>query len=74
MLAAACFQRPNAEEDEIRRLADSLYRKADWQWMQNGGATVCHGWTPEKGFLRYRCCGYDEALIIYLLGLGSHGG
>ena len=71
LAAAAYFQRPNAEEDEIRRLADSLYRKADWQWMRNAGATVSHGWTPEKGFLRYRWCGYDEALIIYLLGLGS---
>ncbi len=32
--AAAYFQRHCAEEDEIRRLADALYRKADWQWMQ----------------------------------------
>ena len=60
------FQRQTAEEDEIRKLADALYRKADWQWMQNGEAAVSHGWTPEKGFLPYRWKGYDEALIIYL--------
>lgn len=72
MLAAACyFRRRAAKEDEIRRLADSLFRKADWQWMQNGAATVSHGWTPELGFLPYRWEGYDEALIVYLLGLGS---
>ena len=72
MLAAAAYYREeSAEEDEIRRLADALYRKADWQWMQNGGAAVSHGWTPETGFLRYRWRGYDEAMIIYLLGLGS---
>ena len=71
LAAAAYFQQQTAEEDEIRRLADALYRKADWQWMQNGAAAVSHGWTPEKGFLRYRWHGYDEALIIYLLGLGS---
>jgi hypothetical protein len=71
LAAAAYFQRPNAEEDEIRRLADALFRKADWQWMQNGAAAVSHGWTPEKGFLRYRWHGYDEALIVYLLGMGS---
>jgi hypothetical protein len=71
LAAAAYFQRPSAEEDEIRRLADALYRKADWQWMQNGEPTVSHGWTPEKDFLRYRWHGYDEALIIYLLGMGS---
>ena len=71
LAAAAYFQRQTAEEDEIRNLADALYRKADWQWMQNGEAAVSHGWTPEKGFLPYRWKGYDEALILYLLGLGS---
>ncbi len=72
MLAAgAYYQQQTAAEDEIRKLADTLYRKADWQWMQNGSAAVSHGWTPEKGFLPYRWNGYDEAMIIYLLGLGS---
>ena len=71
LAAAAYFQQQTAAEDEIRRLADALYLKADWQWMQNGAAAVSHGWTPERGFLRYRWQGYDEALIIYLLGLGS---
>jgi hypothetical protein len=71
LTAAAYFQRHSAEEAEIRDLADALYRKADWQWMQNGAAAVSHGWTPEKGFLRHRWHGYDEALIVYLLGLGS---
>ena len=71
LAAAAYYQGETADEDEIRKLADALYRKADWQWMLNGGAAVSHGWTPEKGFLPYRWKGYDEALIIYLLGLGS---
>ena len=43
----------------------------DWQWAQNGAATVTHGWKPESGFLPYRWQGYDEALFLYLLGLGS---
>ena len=55
----------------MRRLADSLYRRVDWQWAQNGGATVSHGWKPETGFLRARWQGYNEALILYVLGLGS---
>ena len=72
MLAAAAFyQAETGEESEIRTLADALYRKADWLWMQNGGAAVSHGWTPERGFLPYRWKGYDEALLLYLLGLGS---
>jgi len=28
------------------------------------------GWKPESGFLPYRWEGYDEALILYILGLG----
>ncbi len=29
------------------------------------------GWNPETGFLPWRWQGYDEALILYVLGLGS---
>ena len=41
------------------------------QWAQNRGATVTHGWKPKRGFLKYRWEGYDEALLLYILGLGS---
>lgn len=72
MLAAAVyFDHDCADEREIRRLADALYRRADWQWACNGGATVTHGWKPESGFLPYRWQGYDEAMLLYALGLGS---
>ena len=32
---------------------------------------MTHGWRPEGGFLPYRWEGYDEALLLYVLGLGS---
>src|SRR5207245_8300341 len=51
LTSRAYFERDSNEENEIRRLADSLYRRADWQWAQNGGATVSQGWTPESGYL-----------------------
>jgi len=65
------FDASTADETEIRSLADALYRRADWQWAQNEGATVTHGWKPETGFLDFRWEGYDEALLLYVLGLGS---
>jgi hypothetical protein len=71
LAAAAYYQHETKEEEQIRNLADELYRRVDWRWMQNGQAAVSHGWTPERGFLTYQWTGYDEALIIYLLGLGS---
>lgn len=71
LTAAAYFQSDSADENEIRKLADKLYRRVDWQWAQNGGATVTHGWKPESGFLSDRWLGYDEASLLYFLGLGS---
>ncbi len=65
------FDADTANEREIRTLADALYRRADWPWAQNQGATLTHGWRPESGFLNYRWEGYDEALLLYILGLGS---
>jgi len=71
LTAASYFDQDDEAEQEIRTLADALYRRADWQWAQNRGAAVTHGWKPERGFLKYRWNGYDEALLLYTLGLGS---
>lgn len=71
LAAAAYFTSANAEEREIRAIAEALNRRVEWTWMLNGGRTLSHGWTPEKGFLRYRWRGYSEALLLYLLALGS---
>ena len=71
LAAGLYFDADTADEREIRTLADALYRRADWQWAQDHGATVTHGWKPESGFLKYRWQGYDEAMLLYMLALGS---
>jgi hypothetical protein len=71
LTAAAYFDGEVEDEAEIRALADALYCRVDWTWAQDGGTTVTHGWIPESGFLPFRWEGYDEALILYVLGLGS---
>ena len=71
LLAAAYFDGESEEERQVRSIAAFLYERVDWQWAQNGGVTVSHGWKPEGGFLRYRWEGYNEALMLYVLGLGS---
>jgi hypothetical protein len=71
LTAGAYFDADTPGEMEIRTLADAIYRRTDWTWAQNGGVTVTHGWKPESGFLEYRWEGYDEALVMYILGLGS---
>lgn len=72
MLACqAYFTRSTKDENQIRKLAQGLYERVDWQWALNNGETVSHGWKPESGFLKYRWQGYNEALLLYMLGLGS---
>ena len=71
LAAAAYFDHEDEDEQAVRTLADALYCRVDWAWACNGAATVTHGWRPEAGFLPYRWSGYDEATLLYVLGLGS---
>ena len=71
LTCATYFDADTEDEAEVRRLADALYRRADWDWARDGGATLTHGWRPETGFIPYRYEGYDEGLLLYVLGLGS---
>src|SRR5450755_1329357 len=71
LTVASYFQGTSGAETEIRELAEILYLRIDWKWALNGGKTICHGWSPEFGFLPCRWdTGYSEALILYMLALG----
>lgn len=69
--AAAYFDRDSVSESKLRQLVNALYQRVEWEWALDGGRTLTHGWTPESGFIEYRWEGYDEALILYALALGS---
>ena len=71
LAAGAYFTDATPEETEIRDLAEQLYRRTNWTWALNNGRTVTLGWTPETSFYGYRWKGYNEALLLYILGLGS---
>ena len=59
------------DEREIRELAGFLYERIDWPWATVGGPVVRMGWKPGTGFLAYGWEGYSEAMLLYVLGLGS---
>jgi len=63
------FDQP--DEAEIRWLADQIYRRVDWRWAQPNAPAISHGWSPTEGFLKYDWRGYNEAMLVYLLALGS---
>jgi len=71
LTAAAYFGAATPAETELRRLANALYDRVDWQWAQHDDDAVALGWKPECGFLNYGWQGYDEAIVLYALGLGS---
>jgi hypothetical protein len=65
------FDGADSSEASIRALADSLYRRVDWAWAQRTAPLVSMGWTPEHGFLQSDWRGYNEAMLIPILALGS---
>jgi len=65
------YDRNNKDEKEIRKLAGDLYARVDWTWASPRPPLVSMGWTPEAGFIHADWQGYDEAMILYILALGS---
>ena len=65
------FTGTDLEETAIRAYADSLYERVDWQWAAPRAPMVAMGWTPEQGFHSLDWRGYDEAMLLYILALGS---
>ena len=70
LYAREYFDGQDAEETTLRSLADALVARVNWTWMLNGDTTLSMGWRPESGFLNARWVGYNEAMILYLIGLG----
>jgi len=71
LTAAAYFTEETSTETEIRALARDLYDRIDWDWARNDNLTVAQGWKPESGFLNYGWQGYNEAALLYVLGIAS---
>ncbi len=65
------FDKENETEKMIRSLADSLYLRVEWDWAMDGRKTMSMGWKPEVGFLESSWNGYNEAMILYILAIGS---
>ena len=68
LTARQCF----GNDREIAELADEIYRRVDFPWMlQEKSPILCHGWTPERGFIVSVWDEYSEASLLYLLAIGS---
>jgi len=70
LYAKEYFSRDEPVENQIRSLASALLNRVDWNWMTDGGNSLTMGWRPETGFIKSRWIGYNEAMILCLLGMG----
>ena len=71
LFSQSYFDQNTPEESEIRRLADTIYKRVDWPWMQAHAPLISMGWMPKQGYINYDWRGYNEGMLIYVLALGS---
>ncbi|WP_445144809.1 glucoamylase family protein [Dyella sp. Tek66A03] len=71
LFAQSYYDRPTAKEKDIRELADAIYRRVEWTWMQPRAPLISMGWTPGGMFIPHDWQGYDEGMLVYVLALGS---
>jgi hypothetical protein len=70
LYAKQYFNSTNSDETSIRTMADAIFNRVDWNWMAQGTNAVSMGWFPSGSFIAGNWIGYDEGMILYLLGLG----
>jgi hypothetical protein len=71
LFAQSYFDNDSPTEAAIRATAEELYERVDWPWEQVRAPAISMGWTPEEGFHTYDWRGYNEAMIVIVLALGS---
>jgi hypothetical protein len=72
LFAGQYFDRHDAAESEIRRLANAIYERADWNFFRaDGRKPISMGWHPETGLIAANWVGYNEGMMANILALGA---
>jgi hypothetical protein len=71
LFSQSYYDRNSSDEKEIRRIAEELYARVDWNWASPRPPLVAMGWSPESDFIHVDWHGYNEAMLLYVLALGS---
>lgn len=74
LFAREFFSRTNAEEMEIRLLADDLWRDVEWNWFvrYDPGPYLVWHWSPKYGYkINLHITGFNECQLAYLLAMAS---
>jgi hypothetical protein len=65
------FDADQPEEAEIRRIANELYQRVNWPWAIEVAPDIRMAWSPELQFGGHDWRGYNEAMLVFILALGS---
>jgi hypothetical protein len=72
LMAGVLTVRQHFPGTELASVADGLYQRVDWGWLQAPDGALYMGWSPERGFIRGEWKSFSEGPpLIYLLGMGS---
>ena len=72
LFAGQYYGRDDPAEREIRRLADAIYARADWNFFRSDGRdAISMGWHPGQQLLDASWVGYNEGMFVNVLALGS---
>ncbi len=75
--AMSYFDKNDPTENQVRDLADKLFRRVEWSWFLNKKNNLSMGFHPEKieknrnPFLDNEWIGYNEAMVLLIMAIGS---
>ncbi len=58
-------------EKEIHELTEKLYQRVDWSFFLNDNKNLSMGYHPGRGFLKNEWIGYNEAMVLLVMAIGS---
>jgi hypothetical protein len=70
LYARQYFDGSTSDEVAIRTAVDAIVNRVDWNWMSQGSPAVAMGWFPPGSFIANNWLGYNEGMLVYLLGMG----
>ena len=66
------FNGNSANEVVLRQKITNLWQEVNWDWYRNNKDVILWHWSPQHNFaINHEIRGWNEALIIYLLGVAS---
>ncbi|HLA71520.1 MAG TPA: glucoamylase family protein [Steroidobacteraceae bacterium] len=65
------FNEDQPDEVELRKIASELYERVNWPWAIEHVPDIRMAWSPEGLFGKHDWRGYNEAMLVFILALGS---